>query len=165
MRRYTIVVNGREFTLDVRELAADRFQVQMAGQEMEVLVSEDVDLPQASITPAIMGEQPSTPLLTTSVAIPPGPAGAPPPQPFVAASAVTGGRQTLTAPMPGTITGIDVVAGAKVKRGQVLMNLEAMKMLNPIRSPRDGVVADVAVKQGQTVAYGELLVRFEEAAG
>ena len=63
--------------------------------------------------------------------------------------------------MPGGITKDEVEAGSTVTRGQVLLTLEAMKMYNAIRSPRDGVVAEVLVQAGQQVAYGDVLVRFQ----
>jgi biotin carboxyl carrier protein len=56
-----------------------------------------------------------------------------------------------------------VAAGAHVTRGQDLAVLEAMKMENVIRAPRDGVIAEVCVRQGQQLAHGEPLVRFEPA--
>jgi biotin carboxyl carrier protein len=49
-----------------------------------------------------------------------------------------------------------------VKRGQTVVILEAMKMKNAIRSPRDGVVSEILAQVGQTVGYGEVLVKFEE---
>lgn len=51
--------------------------------------------------------------------------------------------------------------GDKVKKGQTLLIVEAMKTMNPIQSPRDGVVTEVLVGDGQPVEYGELLVVLE----
>jgi biotin carboxyl carrier protein len=48
-----------------------------------------------------------------------------------------------------------------VKRGDVLLTLDAMKMVNAIRAPRDAVVAEVLVAVGQIVAFGDPLMRFE----
>ena len=76
-----------------------------------------------------------------------------------ASSRETGGD--LISPMPGRVRRLFVEDGARVARGDVLLVLEAMKMMNPIRAPRDAVVAEVLVKPGQTVAYGDALLRFE----
>ena len=54
-----------------------------------------------------------------------------------------------------------VKPGDKVKKGQTLLIVEAMKTMNPIQSPRDGVVADVLVGDGQPVEFGEPLVLLE----
>ena len=54
-------------------------------------------------------------------------------------------------------------AGAVLQRGDPLLVLEAMKMRHTIRSPRDGVVADVAVSPGQPVAPNDVLVRLANA--
>ena len=54
-----------------------------------------------------------------------------------------------------------VQPGDKVKKGQTLLIVEAMKTMSPIQSPRDGVVADVLVGDGQPVEFGEPLVLLE----
>jgi biotin carboxyl carrier protein len=59
--------------------------------------------------------------------------------------------------MPGTILAVNVSAGQAVKKGEVLMILEAMKMENEIMCPRDGVVASVHTSKGSAVESGALL--------
>ena len=51
-----------------------------------------------------------------------------------------------------------IKVGDAVKKGQTLLIVEAMKTMNPIQSPRDGVVAEVLVGDAQPVEYGEALV-------
>jgi biotin carboxyl carrier protein len=65
--------------------------------------------------------------------------------------------------MPGTITAIDVTPGQEVKEGQVLLKLEAMKMVNAIRSPQAGRIAAVRVQAGESVGYGAVLLTFERS--
>ena len=64
----------------------------------------------------------------------------------------------INAPMPGNILSVKVQSGAKVKKGDVLLVLEAMKMENEIIAPQDGTVAQVAVAKGATVNSGDVLV-------
>ena len=73
------------------------------------------------------------------VSAPAAPAAAPAP----AASAAPAAGEQICAPMPGNILAVNVTAGQAVKKGDVLMVLEAMKMENEIMCPRDGVVASV----------------------
>lgn len=81
----------------------------------------------------------------------PAPAAAPAP---VAAPA---GAQTVSAPMPGTILKVNVSNGQAVKKGDVLMVLEAMKMENEILAANDGTVSSVNVTAGQSVESGTVL--------
>ena len=60
--------------------------------------------------------------------------------------------------MPGTILAVNVKAGQAVKKGDVLIMLEAMKMENEIMAPVDGTVSAVNVTKGQSVQSGDVLV-------
>ena len=80
-------------------------------------------------------------------------AAAPAPAP---AAAPAGGEQ-VTSPMPGTILDVKVSQGASVKKGDVLMILEAMKMENEIMCPCDGKVASINTSKGAAVESGSLL--------
>lgn len=85
----------------------------------------------------------------------PAPAAAAP-APTPAAAAPAGGEQ-VTSPMPGTILDVKVSQGASVKKGDVLMILEAMKMENEIMCPCDGKVASINAAKGAAVESGTLL--------
>ena len=78
------------------------------------------------------------------------------PAPSAAAAPAAGGEK-VTSPMPGTILSVNVAVGDAVKRGQVLMILEALKMENEIMCPCDGTVASVSVTKGAAVESGTLL--------
>ena len=79
-----------------------------------------------------------------------------PAAPAAPAAAPAGGEQ-VTSPMPGTILAVNVAVGDTVKRGQVLMILEAMKMENEIMCPCDGKIASVNASKGSSVESGTLL--------
>ena len=63
--------------------------------------------------------------------------------------------------IPGTIADINVKVGKKVKEGEVLLLLEAMKMQNQVLAPFDGKVKAIHVKTGQIVTKNFLLVEME----
>jgi biotin carboxyl carrier protein len=67
----------------------------------------------------------------------------------------------IRSPMPGKVVKILVAKGAKVTRGQGVAVVEAMKMENELSSPRDGVVKEIAVSEGQPVEGGALLLTLE----
>jgi propionyl-CoA carboxylase alpha chain len=64
---------------------------------------------------------------------------------------------SLLAPMPGTVIGVPLEAGAEVTAGQTVLVLEAMKMQHTISAPTDGVLSELAVAMGQQVSAGEVL--------
>lgn len=68
------------------------------------------------------------------------------------------GRVTIASPMPGKIVGVKANAGDSVKKGQVVLVLEAMKMENEIVAPEDGTVASVDVREGAQVEAGARLM-------
>ena len=82
------------------------------------------------------------------------PAAKPAAAPAPAAPAATGEGEAVSCPMPGTILDVKVKVGDAVKKGQVLMILEAMKMENEIMAGCDGTVTSVNVQNGQSVENG-----------
>jgi biotin carboxyl carrier protein len=76
------------------------------------------------------------------------------------ATAKSAGRSqdALTPPMPATVVRIAVKAGDAVKKGDVLVVLEAMKMELPLRAPHDGIVTSVTCREGELVQPGTILV-------
>lgn len=85
----------------------------------------------------------------------PAPAKAAAPAPKKAA---VGAGEKVAAPMPGTIVSVNVSDGQSVKKGDVLVVLEAMKMENEIKAPVDGTITSVAVNKGESVDTGATLV-------
>ena len=64
----------------------------------------------------------------------------------------------VKAPLPGTITKLNVKNGQSIKRGEILCILEAMKMETEIVAPADGTVSKILVKAGDSVDTGAALV-------
>ena len=133
MERYTVTVGSRTFAIHVAEVAHGEFRVEVDGQEFDVRL-EDSNLSTSS-------SHSSSPDHSHPTAA---------------------GSLVVTTPMPGTVAAVLVHAGEAVSRGDVLLQLEAMKMTNAVRAPHDAVVAEVFVVEGQQVAYGTPLLRLEE---
>ena len=68
---------------------------------------------------------------------------------------------SIEAPMPGLILEVSVNEGQDVKEGDDLLILEAMKMENVLTSPRDGVIKQITVTQGEAVEKKHVLITFE----
>ncbi len=71
-----------------------------------------------------------------------------------------GNADHVGAPMPGSVVTVSVKAGQKVRRGDPLVSIEAMKMETVVRSDRDGTVAEVHAAPGMAVSPKDLLIRF-----
>ena len=69
-----------------------------------------------------------------------------------------GGEFHLKAPMPGLVVAILVEEGQDVKKGQVLLILESMKMQNELKAPRDGVIGRIRVKAGESVEQKQAML-------
>lgn len=150
MPTFDVTIQGKSYHVEIPDPGASPLQVIVDGEPFAV---------------RIVGAEPAGRPLPLAAPPPPAPQpGALPAigrvevaRPVIPAGADTGGD--IVAPMPGTILAVDVQAGQVVEAGQQVCILEAMKMKNPIRATHAGVVAEVAVQPGQTVAYGALLVR------
>lgn len=75
-------------------------------------------------------------------------------------NAATATVNTLKAPMPGLIVGINVAVGDPVSKGDSLLILEAMKMENNLKAPGDGVVKAIHAAKGDRVEKGQVLIEF-----
>ena len=76
-------------------------------------------------------------------------------------SPTASGPTEIRAIIPGRIAAVHVVAGDVVEAGQSLLVVEAMKMQNELRAPRDGIVSSVAAAMGATIEVGDLLLALE----
>lgn len=71
------------------------------------------------------------------------------------------GEQKLAASMPGKVVRIIVAVGDQIKAGQGILVVEAMKMQNEVRSPKDGSLKKLLVREGANVVAGEVLAVIE----
>ena len=128
------------------------YKVTLNGKIYEVEVEKGEAVIQSEYDAALPQAAPAT-------AAPVQAAAAPAPQSAPAAPA-SAGANTVVAPMPGNINAVKVTAGQQVKKGDVLIILEAMKMENEIYAEKDGKIGQVFVQKGATVETGTPLVNF-----
>jgi len=131
MRKFLIKVNGNQYEVEVEEMRED-------GTVVEQISEVKSTAPAAAPAPA--------------------PAPAPKQAETKKSAPIPADAFVVSAPMPGTILSINVNTGDTVKKGQVLLILEAMKMENEIVAPRDGKVASINTSKGASVNAGDALV-------
>ena len=71
------------------------------------------------------------------------------------------GEYHLKAPMPGLVVTVLVEEGQEIKKGQVLLILESMKMQNELKSPRDGIMGRIKVKAGESVEQKQTMLSIQ----
>ena len=82
-------------------------------------------------------------------------------EPYGKFESITTGEKSIFAPMPAKVVKVNCKAGEKVRKGEILLILEAMKMENEIRSPADRTVKEVLVEEGVNVSHDEKMIVFE----
>ncbi len=127
-----------------------RYLITVKGISYEVEVEELKGLKETNTTERVVQPQPAVTMPVEEKIIAPTPSPAP-----------SGSSKSITCPMPGTIFKVLVKPGEAVKRGDVLVVLEAMKMENEIFATADEVVDSVQVSEGATVNTGDVLVTFK----
>lgn len=145
MQDFKFKIDGKDYTANVVEEESGKLNVTVNGKSYEVEVPGHVAAPAAvhHIKPA--------------AAAPAAAAAAPAAAP-AAAAAPSAGASAISAPLPGTITSIEVKVGDQVKAGQTVIVMEAMKMANNITAEADGTVKNIFVQQGAQVQSGDALI-------
>lgn len=151
--KYVVIVDGQRYEVELGRLHTQPIIALVNGEPVEVwLESENEVKPYFALTQA---ERPSP--------VPGSELQTQTPAQAECAQTETAGAagNTLRSPLPGVVVSIAVQAGDRVKPGQELCVIEAMKMKNTLRAGRAGKVAAVKVIPGQSVQHHDVLVEFE----
>lgn len=151
MNKYRVKIDGTLYEVEVEPVGKEAGTAAVPGggrrpSSMPVSPMPSSGMPMSSTAPSLQAAPSSSPTPAPAAAF----------QAESGAPALAGGQQ-VTAPMPGNIIKVNISQGAAVKKGDVLMILEAMKMENEIMSPCDGTVASVHTASGAAVDTGAVL--------
>jgi len=134
------------------------FEVEIADPQARPVVAV-IDGEKFEVWPETVEAAPAAapaPVQATAPAAPAAPA-----RPAAAAAPAAGGL-SVAAPIPGVIVAVAVKPGDKVKNGQELLTLEAMKMKNAIRAQREGTIGTIHVAVGDQVRHGQALLDYAD---
>ncbi len=146
----------------VRQLAdilneTDLTEVEVERGDLRIRVAREITVNAAPVQYAAAPAPVAAPATAAPAAMPSDPA-----------TIVARSGEEVKSPMVGTVylqaspeAPVFCQPGDKVKKGQTLLIVEAMKTMNPIQAPRDGVVLDILVGDAQPVEFGEPLVLLE----
>lgn len=139
MKDYKFKINGQDYAASVEEQDNGTLNVTVNGKTYQVELPEKAHhCTRPMVRPAVSAAA-GAPAVARPAAAAPG---------------------NVVAPLPGTITSVKVKKGQKVKKGDVLLVMEAMKMANDITAEADGTIKNVCVSQGQSVNQGMILIEF-----
>ena len=148
MNKYQYKVQGVDYEVEIEEVEGNIAKVNVNGIPFEVELQQPIS---AAKHPSIVKPKVQAPA----------PVGATiAPKKNEAPSGAVGGASgnALTAPLPGTITAVNVKVGESVIAGQVVVILEAMKMQNNIEAEQSGTVTAIHVNPGDSVMEGSALL-------
>ena len=149
MNKYQYKVQGVDYEVEIEEVEGNIAKVNVNGIPFEVEMQQPIN---AAKHPTIVKPKVAAPVQPT-------PSVAPTAKPEAAAPvAAPATGNALKAPLPGTITSINVKVGDKVNAGDVVIILEAMKMQNNIEAESTGTVTAINVTPGDSVMEGAVLL-------
>lgn len=144
--------------------AIDTDSVEILAELVARLGLAEIEVKKGDFKVRVVRQAPAAPPPQAPAPPPPAAAAAPPPP----AKPKTDGPGTIKSPMVGTAylrpspdAAPFVEVGAKVKAGDKVLLVEAMKTFNEILAPRDGIVTGILVEDGQPVEYGQPLLVIE----
>jgi len=158
MKTYKYKVQGVNYEVEIAEVEGKIAKVNVNGIPFEIEMQKPIN---AAKHPALAATKRAVATAEAAAAAPVAPAAAPAQAaPAAAAKPATpaGAGNAVKAPLPGTITSINVKVGDTVAVGDIVIVLEAMKMQNNIESEYAGTVTAVTVNPGDSVMEGSVLL-------
>ena len=144
MKNFKFKINGTEYSVDINEVEGQEISLDVNGTPYKVTVDKEMKQKQV--------------VVQTRTAAKVAPAAGGTVQKSAASSAGASAGSKVTTPLPGTILDVFVNVGDKVKAGQTVVLLEAMKMENNIEADVEGTITEVKVRKGDSVLEGDVMV-------
>lgn len=149
MKQYKYTINGTQFDVTIDSINGSLAKVEVNG------IPFDVEMQGSSLVEEALPTVSTDTTTATPTSAAPAtetPAAAP------AAKSGPGAGTPVKAPLPGVVTKVLVKEGQAVKKGEVVLVLEAMKMENNITAEADGTVSGICVNAGDSVMEGTTLI-------
>ena len=141
MKKFKFTINGNDYETEIRNIEDNIAEVDVNGTVYSVEIKQEIKTPK---TPKLVRTQavPSADYDTKKTNNP----------------SDAKGVGNIKAPLPGTILEIFVKVGDRVKVGDKLIVMEAMKMENNINSDKEGIVSAIKIQKGDTILEGTVLI-------
>jgi biotin carboxyl carrier protein len=134
MKEFKYTIDGKEYNVEIGDINEETYvaNVKVNGEDYQVQMEKPAEPEKKKV---VLGK----------------PAAADNSEEASAPAANVDSSKATKAPLPGTITAINLKVGDKVKAGDTVVVLEAMKMANNMEAEKDGTVTAICVKVGQSV--------------
>lgn len=142
MKKFKFTIRGNEYAVEIKDIEADIASIDVNGTNYEVEIHTEKT--KTTKTPTLVRS--IVPLDRKDSKI---------------KKSVSNRAYKLNAPLPGSIFKILKHEGDEVKKGDVILIMEAMKMENNILSEKEGVIVSMKVKEGDTVLQNDILAEIE----
>lgn len=143
MKQFKYTIDGKEYTVEIEGIEGNVATLSVNGQSYSVEMEQEAE-PEPEKKKVVLGQS-----------------AAPSNEEEATPAANVNAANAIKAPLPGTITSVNVAVGDEVKAGDTVVVLEAMKMQNNIEAEKDGKVTAICVKPGQAVLEEDPLVVIE----
>lgn len=157
MKKFKFSIDGNKFEVSVDELENNVMEVEVNGTNYSVEIDREgtkAANQTVAARPAVNAPAPKTAGKVAPIA----------PQATSTAPAATVNVKTIKSQLPGSILKVLVEVGQTVKKGDVIMTIESMKMENSIMAENDGKIAKIYVETGKSVMQDDKLVDMEISA-
>ncbi|MDC1106851.1 biotin/lipoyl-binding protein [Prolixibacteraceae bacterium] len=142
MRKFKFTINGSKYNVSIKDLEGNIANIEVNGTPYEVEIDQEVKV---NKTPKLVRKTVVNTINDSAI--------------LKKNTTVSGYK--VEAPLPGNIFKLQVAEGDSVKKGDVLLILEAMKMENKILSEKDGVVGKIHVNEGDAVLQNDIILEIQ----
>ncbi|MFC2084856.1 acetyl-CoA carboxylase biotin carboxyl carrier protein [Bacteroidota bacterium] len=141
MKKFKFTIRGNIYDVDILNIEDNVADIEVNGTTYQVEIHKEVKTPKTPklVRPHIIPSSESDKVKTHK-------------------PTEKKGSGIIKAPLPGTVLQLKVERGQKVKEGDTILIMEAMKMENNIRTDKEGIISSIRVKEGDSVLEGDVLI-------
>jgi len=141
MKKFEFTISGNKYEVEINDIEDNIAQIEVNGTQYQVEIHHEV---KTSKTPTLVRKEIKAERKDSKI------------------KKTVGGKSfAVKAPLPGSIVNVTVKEGDTVKKGDVLLLMEAMKMENKVLAEKDGTISSIKIAVGDAVLQNDVLMEIE----